>query len=63
LKNVITSQPFMLFSDSRQTTSETSLNCQNNLYILNVNATQEEDKNLLSVWHLYASAWFRYAEV
>jgi len=49
LKNVITSQPFMLFSDSRQTTSETSLNCQNNLYILNVNATQEEDKNLLSV--------------
>lgn len=34
----------MLFSDSRQITSETSLNCQNNLYILNVNATQEEDK-------------------
>lgn len=34
----------MLFSDSRQKTSETSFNCQNNLYLLNVIATQEEDK-------------------
>lgn len=53
---------FMLFPDSVQITSDTSSNCQKNIYIF-FSATQEKDKNLLWMWHLYASPWFGYAEV